>query len=979
MLSQSLGMRCQSAYLLLIVLLLAGAMERTFGATLSKRETSEGLGKLVPLHQVFAEIESLIKGGRLPEAYPLFERALARTAQGEPLPEGVVREKLLLLAATAALRTGNAAQAATWAESARGGADAGRATETQRDATWILALARATQGRFKEATSLFGALTSATSYQDRAWLYRAMAAQQDGQAEVAKEAYHRHLAIAPKDEAWADAALAVIALHLDASQIDEAQRGLRLLREGAAPVDNQVGLALLGLRLGDACLAAGDPLAAWVAYRTLQPLAELQRLQKERDLALQERWERAKSRSSERPTDADAARQLEDRKLRIRAAVAELEKVTDFDARVFSRLGSAFQQRGKAWEAALIYERLTTRYPEAPEIEQAYAGLILAYAESGRIEKAVLAAKRIPRMADPTGVLAPALTQAAIKAQEKKATASSLELVDFALQHSPSLELRETLLLLQANALFSQSSYGDVRSTADGYLQLYPQGRYAEDATYLKVMAGLLLGPATRSLEEIQDYLARFPEGRFVADARYRWAAAEFSVGHYAKARERTELWIATFPEDHPQRGEVFSLQGDVLAAAGDTESAIASFESALLSPLADDGLGHVLDELTRLQMERKEFAAASERWERFAEQNPQHPFAVNAAYWIGRICLRQGEPEEGLAKMASIAKRSVADPRRDAVERMLLELAKVMVSIQAREKRESKETSGQGRQLLSAGDVWRRRVSDLLLAGALANSPTAQARALFVEAEISSLQKNPDHRDRCFAKLAEAFPPAVLPAGLLGRVGDFLAQQGQAGRADVFYRELVEREPRSLFADFGYVGLGESAWERGEYEAALAWFDAAIDKAGARFKLKKATVGRARSLLALERWDEAQRVFEQIASNRAWRGEATAHSVFALGQICEQRGGPDSLAQAHAHFQRVYVGYRRFVPWVVRAYLRSAVILEKLGKFGEAVATYQEMLRDERLVNLPEAREARKAILRLEAVAAGERRATTG
>ena len=972
-------MKCRAVRFFAVLFLIVGAAEGLRGVPVSKRDAAVGLGKLVPLHQVFAEIESLIKGGRLPEAYPLFERALARMAQGEPLPEGVIREKLLLLAATAALRTGNVVQAATWAESARGGADAGRAAETQRDATWILALARASQGQFKEAVGLFGALTSATAYHDRAWLYRAMAAQQDGQAEVAKEAYHRHLALAPKDEAWADAALAVIALHLDASQIDEAQRGLRLLREGAAPVDNQVGLTLLSLRLGDACLAAGDPLAAGMAYRTLLPLAELQRVQKERDQALHERWERAKSRSPERPAEADAARQLEDRKQRIRSAVTELEKITDYDARILSRLGSAFQQRGKAWEAALIYERLTTRYPQAPDIEQAYAGLILAYAESGRIEKAVLAAKRIPRTNDPTAALAPALTQAAIKAQEKKSTASSLELVDLALQHSPSVELRETLLLLQANAFFAQGSYGDVRSTAENYLQLYPQGRYAEDATYLKVMAGLLLGPATRSLEEIQDYLARFPEGRFVADARYRWAAAEFSVKDYAKARERTELWIATFPADHPQRGEVFSLQGDILAAAGETESAIASFENALLCPLADDGLGHVLDELTRLQMERKEFAAASERWEQFAEKNPQHPFAVNAAYWIGRICLREGEPEAGLAKMASIAKRSVADPRRDAVERMLLELAKVMVSIQAREKRESKGTGGAGRQPLSEEDAWKRRVSELLLPGVLANAPTAQARALFVEAEVASLLKKPDHRDRCFAKLAEVFPPAVLPAGLLGRVGDFLTQQGQAGRAEGFYRELVEREPRSLFADFGYVGLGEGAWARGEYETALALFDAAIDKAGARFKLKEATVGRARSLLALERWDEAQRVFEQIASNRTWRGEATALSVFALGQICEQRGGPDSLAQAHAHFQRVYVGYRRFVPWVVRAYLQSAMILEKLGKRNEAVATYQELLRDERLVTLPEAQEARKALLRLESMSTGEQQTTTG
>lgn len=98
----------------------------------------------------------------------------------------------------------------------------------------------------------------------------------------------------------------------------------------------------------------------------------------------------------------------------------------------------------------------------------------------------------------------------------------------------------------------------------------------------------------------------------------------------------------------------------------------------------------------------------------------------------------------------------------------------------------------------------------------------------------------------------------------------------------------------------------------------------------------------------------------------KEWRGETTAFCVYSLGEIEAKKG---HWAEANAFYQRVFVAYQRFLPWVAKAYLGSADSLEKLGKPQDAVKTYQEMLRNPKLTDFAEASQARQ---RLQALGAG-------
>jgi TolA-binding protein len=165
---------------------------------------------------------------------------------------------------------------------------------------------------------------------------------------------------------------------------------------------------------------------------------------------------------------------------------------------------------------------------------------------------------------------------------------------------------------------------------------------------------------------------------------------------------------------------------------------------------------------------------------------------------------------------------------------------------------------------------------------------------------------------------------------------------------------------PKSDVVDFAYNGLGEIAFQRKQYDAALKLFSDAIDKGFASQKLKDVTVGRAKCLLALGKLDEAKKVFEQVAAAREWRGDATAFSVYSIGEIFQKQG---KLAEAIAQYQRVYVAYQKFLPWVAKAYTQSGECFEKLGKTQEALNTYREMLRNEKLAKFPETEVARKRL----------------
>jgi TolA-binding protein len=912
----------------------------------------------VPLPQVLGEADSNIKARKLADAVSLLDLVLARVQKGEALPAGVSLPNVQLLAANTYFQLQNYARAEEVASALLKTTTTGQPAA---DARLVLGLSLALQNKFAEAVPVFTALEESTVYRDKALMYRSMAAQQSNQPLVAIDALNRLLASAPRDADWADSALTLIALQLQQNNLPAAHRGLELLRGSFGTVDNLAGLNVLSLQLGDTLLAANDLAGALTAYRTVLPRSELLRLQKQRIQRMEAIVARQKTLSRGSVADADTARRIEARIKATKTALDEIGKRADYDATLFYRLGHTFLMRGGAWEAAIIFERLLKEYPKADERELAYSELVRAYADSGRVDKMRVALDDFMRATPESKLLPQALYVAAQSAFDRGRADMQLEFLEVAVNRYPEAEITEFMVLMQANAHFAGGRFEEARKSAETYVTKYPQGKFAEDATYLRAMATLVLGQASQAIKEINEYVAKYPEGRFVADGRYRIAAALYAMQDYSAAEKQLELWLADHPVDHPQRGEALSTQGDVFAGQGRIDDAIASYRAAMSTPLSDDQLGYVLDELTKHYQSKRDYNTAAVMWEEFARERPDHPFVINAAYWIGRLRAREGKPDAAISQMGEIARRYITDPNRDAVERLLTQMAALL----ARNPRPGPD--GVRPPPPSAAQI-ASRVEQELVTGQNYNQPTVKARVLFTEAEVASLRKDLVLRDNLLGRIGEEVAPEALPPGLLGSVGDLLRVRGKLDQAKACYDQLVLRYPRSMYADFGYVGLGELAYLAGDYDNALVHFTNAIDRAGARFKLLEATLGRAKTLLASGKLDNAQELFEQVASNRSWRGEATAQSIYSLGEILLKRGATNDLAQAQAHFQRVYISYKKFTPWVARAYLSSGQTFEKLGQQKEALATYQEMVRNrDRFESYPELKRAEERVKVLE------------
>jgi tetratricopeptide (TPR) repeat protein len=913
----------------------------------------------IPIASQLAEVEQDIAARRIDKAAGLLDEIIKRALAGEALPAGLNLERLLLTAANTHFQVQQFSRAAELGEELEKLPSVGAATLGE--ARMIRGLSLALQQKYAEAIPVFRAAEESPAFRDKALLYGAMSANQANLLPVAIETYNRLLATAPRDRDWADAALSLVDLHLRAGNTADARRGLQLLRGKLDLVDNLAGLNLLSLPLGDALIKSGDSGGALVAFRNISGRDELVSQQTKRIAALERVLERFKSLPRPTATDADTVRRLNARLEQAKASLAQVEKLPDFDATLRYRLAYCFQERGGAWEAALLYEDLIANFPASAERENAYFGLVRAYADTGRFEKVRDAVERFTR-AFPTSKFGPqALYLAAMAAGQRNDLDGQLTFLGLATEkYGNSSELIEPMRLMRANALFTLARFAEAKETVLAYARDFPAGQFIEEARYLAAMADLAEGRASESEKQVRDYLKDYPEGRFVADARYRLAAAAFAKQDFAASLEIADQWLAEFPPEQPQRGEIHSLRGDALAGLGRVEEAILAYREALNLHLSDEQLGYVLDELTRHYQARREFDAAVAMWEQFAAERPDHPYVINAAYWISRIRTREGRADEALELVSKITRRYVADPSRADVERLLVEIASSMA-------RPPRVRRGEPKPELVPENTLFQRVDELLLVGENRRHPTAQARALFTQAEIAAVRKRDDLRDQLLGQIASKFSPDQLPPGILGKVGDTLLAQGHPDLAKKFFEQILSAHPKTIFADFGYVGMGEIALAEGNGDEALARFNAAIDVAGARFKLKEATLGRARAQLLLGRTDQARRLLEEVAANRAWRGEATVEALFLLGEIHLRQGTPEDLAKAQAHYQRIYLSYKRYPAWVAKAYLRSAETFEKLGRFQEALTTVNRFFTFREFERFPEWQQAVSLKPRLE------------
>ncbi len=873
---------------------------------------------------------------------------------------------------------------------------------------------------YGEAASQFAALERDPAFRERALYFGATANRDGGKIDQAISTLEKLSGGELRSQLSMRGAIMLAQLYSKKGQSVKTIALIKKLHEHIGIVDDIVELNATTVELGDELFKAKSYGDALECYKAAYPREQIIKLQTDRIRAMQQKVEENLAAARLDPSQfaqiAAVNQQLKADIVRTQQMLDQFQKLPTITPAIYIRLARCFYEVDKKWEAVLVYQELVDRYPKEPEHEPGLFGLIASLADVNQAKKAEQRCQEYLRdfpkgpNADTVNFL---LGSVALQANDPATAVTHLGRV---LETQPKNTLRDQMRYLLANAKFMEGKFDEATSDYKKYLSDFPKGQNVEDATYRLALSALFGGHYGDALNQLEAYQKAYPSGQYVADSKYRVAVCKYaaiSPTLYDDVIKDCLAWEKEF-SGNKQLGEVLALLGDAYAASGKENEAVTAYIRSYKIAATDEVVNYSLFAASKLLQKKGDWEKISELFSGFIEDKPDSPTVISALFWIGKAKAHEGKPDEAKKIAADTIKKYIGSPDREALEQLLTQLAQlclrkkkptdvtpVAAAVSAAEQtkqtpsspveaavsaaspptpsmfppaatvansspsaspsvgRESLEPSSTAVASSSVPQDPGAELESLLRDPGTEPNNTSKARILYAKAELARLGRKPAEEEKNIAQIA-SFKPEDLSPVLLGRCGDYLLGKGQPDQAKPFYDRLMSEYPKSDYIDYAYNGLGEIAYQKKDLQLALRYFTDGTDKIAASTKLKDITVGKGRTLLALNRLDEAKKVFEQVASVREWRGESTAYSVYSLGEIEEKK---QHWAEANAYYQRVYVGYQKFLPWVAKAYIRSGECFEKLNKQQEAMNTYRELLRNEKLANFTEVQTAREKL----------------
>ena len=842
-----------------------------------------------------------------------------------------------------------------------------------------LGLARANlkAKNFDEAAKLFQEFEAIPALRDEAMTAQVQAYREGGKPDQAIGVLERQIAPEIRTPAQASGAITLAELYGAKKETAKAVALLQKLETKVALIENPVGLNAIAVKLGDEFLEEKKFPEALTAYRAVRAREEVLKFQQGRIAATAARIDYNLKAVVGNP-QLMAQVQMQNTQLKetveeSKAMLDAFEKLPDFGPALLMRMARVFYDWEKRWESIVVYDRLLTRYPEGKDRESALFGKIIAYAEVEQPKRCQQVCeqymKEFPEGPN-AGTVAYLSGAVALQAQDFVGAETYFGKM---LATAPNSQYREEMRYLLGNTRFMQGKFEEALKDYNKYLSDHPAGKDIEEVTYRIALCAVFSGEYEKGMGLLNAYLEKNPQGVMASDGRYRLMVCKYAASQYADVLKDAEAWLRDYP-NNPQEGEVQALVGDSYAAENKLEEAVKAYQRSYQISTTDEVLNYSLFEASKHLQKLGKWAEVSKMFEEFVKAKPDHPAVVSAMYWIGKSRGKEGKIEEAKTFLVANLKKYINEPKREAVELLLQQLAQFCSRrprLPAPPPVAAAPAPVPGAPAAPAPppeppaaplppyDAYAELAKQLAPLEDTTNT-TSKARLLYAKIELAKLIKKQDDADKMYQEMADRFKPEDLSPYLLAQIGDFLLFRGDDAKAVGYFQKLMDDYPKSDYLDYAYTGLGEVAFGKKEYTKALELFTDALDKIGASSKLKEATVGKAKTLLALKQYPEAKKLFEQVASVREWRGDSTAFAVYSLAEIEAQQG---KYAESIALYRRVFVAYQKYLPWVAKSYLRAAESFEKMGKRQDAIDNLKEMLRNEKLVKFPETEEAKKKL----------------
>lgn len=749
---------------------------------------------------------------------------------------------------------------------------------------------------------------------------------------------------------------AMMAAELYVSQGNEAEAGVLMekVKGFTSGGDSVAQMNNLYLKLGDSMLERKDFKEALKSYQLVRKFSEIHRLQKE---AI------AKIEQSLNTPGGNAKLTKEDLEEKLRhnqAMLSELEKLTDYDASLYYRLGRCYFEMGRYWESLLAFEVIAKDFIGFPERDRCVFGMILANANLKRVKQArELCELYMGDFSEGAefGTVSEMYGMLAYENGMKQQAADAFQKAE----NFPKAN-RERLRFLRGSVLFELQKFDEAKQAFEALVKDFPESIHADDAMYRSALIYFFKNDSEGAKSALQGYIEKNAKGQFVVDARYRLAFITYQRKEVDAAMQELSSIIKDAPDD-PSIGQVHCLLGDAYKQKGDNAKALENYVLGVEKAKSEDVLAYGMDQATELYVSSRQWKPVGDMWQKYLDTHKDNEEQeLKAILWISRARIKDNQVDAAAKLLSDAIKTKIANPGNQQVEGLIQQL----VSLKAPKKRRSSPTPEK-----SVSEI--EQELEAMLTPASMNG-TAHMRTLFAKAWLARVMKDPGKMEKVYAIILEVAKAEDLSAMLLAIVGDKALEKKQYDKATECYNRLNEYFKTSEYADGAAVGLAEIAYAKEDYEGALKWFSAAIDDYAGSSRLKDATLGKAKTLFKLKKYEEAKPLYIQIQNTKEWRGEAHAIALFMQGEIefANQRWG-----QAIPYYQRVFIAHQRWKSIMAQSYLQCAKAFQKRNEpanpptnnypdWETAKLILIEMVKRSDLKNLPEMKLAESELAKM-------------
>ncbi|GIV62373.1 MAG: hypothetical protein KatS3mg044_1239 [Rhodothermaceae bacterium] len=463
--------------------------------------------------------------------------------------------------------------------------------------------------------------------------------------------------------------------------------------------------------------------------------------------------------------------------------------------------------------------------------------------------------------------------------------------------------LKEEVVFQKAWLLYRSRHYEEA---APAFMELYesnPRGPKGDEALFWAAESFYQIGQVDRAIRLFQRYLQEYPGGRHLDAAHYALGWAYFKQNRYEEAIQSFERFLRYYQDDtgtvpyrtdallrladayyalkrYPEairiynqvaeEGEDYALYqiGQALSNAGDAFEAITTFRRLLVEYPESPYREEAQYNIAYLYFLNQDYDRAIEEYQHLIEAYPQDPLTPKAQYSIGDAYFNAGRLEEAI----------------DAYRQVLLRYPNSPFAADA--------AAGIQYALVALNDEARAEEIIQAFIDEHPDSPVVdELKFRLAEAKFQS-GKLEEARLAFLQFIRTTSNEALLPEAYF-YLGSIFADRGDTSEAENYFRQLLERYPESRRRIDAARRLGELYLAQERFQEALRAYETLATeaaRAGDGYLVAQARYGQSQALMQLGRAAEAERLLQEAIA-AAPASPQVIPARLGLARIYEQTG----------------------------------------------------------------------------------------